>query len=85
MNIIETICPTCGPDGDVIEGKCRMCGARRTVNQVSGNVIWMRNGRIVRAFVDALRAYVDMARRYGIPEEQWPEEFRPATPVNKEE
>jgi predicted ATP-dependent serine protease len=78
-DVIESICPSCGADGDVIEGKCRKCGARKTINQVSGNVIWMRNGRIVRAFEDERQAYVRIAEQYGIPREQWPEDFRAAT------
>lgn len=84
--VIESICPSCGPeDGDIINFKCRKCGARKTTNSVSGNVIWMRNGRIVRAFEDERRAYVEMALRYGIPQEQWPEDIRAATTVAKEE
>lgn len=74
--IITDVCPTCGPKGDIINGKCRLCGARKTINSVSGNVIWMRNGRIVRAFRDSKQAYVKMALNYGIPKSEWPEEFK---------
>ena len=83
-DLIESICPSCGPDGDIINSKCRKCGARKTINSVSGNVIWMRNGRIVRAFEDSRRAYVDMAIKYGIAPERWPEEFRIATRLKEE-
>lgn len=79
--IIESLCPACGPDGDVINGKCRLCGARKTINGVSGNVIWMRNGRIVRAFEDERQAYVQMARKYGIPRDKWPADIQAATAV----
>lgn len=72
------LCPTCKDGGEInaASRKCRLCGARQTVNQVSGNVIWMRNGHIVRAFKDEKDAYTSMATRYGIPRSQWPEDFR---------
>jgi hypothetical protein len=85
-DVVDAICPTCGPDGDVVGGKCRKCGARKTVNQVSRNEIWMRNGRLVKAFRDSRQAYVQMAERYGIPKERWPEEFRnSATPAHRKD
>lgn len=74
--ITDIICPSCGKDGDVIDLRCRKCGARQTVNQVSGNIIWIRNGRLVKAFKDSKDAYVNMAMLHGIPESQWPEEYR---------
>ena len=77
--VIESICPSCGPEGDVIDEKCRKCGARKTINDVSGNVIWMRNGRVVRAFEDERQAYVRMAAQYNIPREQWPADIREST------
>ena len=55
--------------------RCRLCGAVKTVNAVSGNEIWMRNGRIIVAYQDSRAAYLTMAQRYGIPREQWPPEF----------
>jgi hypothetical protein len=70
----NAICPACGVE--VEEYKCRLCGARLTINSVSGNAIWMRNGRLVSAFADEKKAYVEMAKRYGIPEKRWPEQFR---------
>lgn len=74
-SVILAICPGCGKE--VEDGrKCRFCGATKTINQVSGNEIWMRNGRVVKAFADSRQAYVTMATQYGIPEDQWPEEFR---------
>lgn len=72
--IIDAICPSCGVE--VETHRCRLCGATKTINSVSGNVIWMRNGRIVKAFHDAKDAYVQMASKYQIPRTQWPEEFR---------
>ena len=73
----EALCPTCGVE--VHTHKCNLCGATRSVNSVSGNVFWMRNGRIVQggAFRDEREAWVKVARQYEIPMEQWPERFRP--------
>lgn len=69
---IESICPC----GQPVEGhRCRLCGAVKTVSSVSGNVIWMRNGRIAAAFQDSKRAYVEMAERWGVPKDRWPREF----------
>lgn len=70
----EAICPTCGKP--VPTHKCRFCGATKSINSVSGNVIWMINGRIIRAFRDEKQAYVEMAMRYGISESEWPERFK---------
>ena len=70
----EAICPDCGVP--VATHKCRLCGATKSISDVSGNVIWMRNGRVVAAFRDARDAYIKMAIRYGIPETEWPEKFR---------
>lgn len=69
----DYICPSCGVTTFY---RCRLCGATRSTNAVSGNVIWMRNGRVLAAFRDAAHAWVRMAERYGIPAEQWPEQFR---------
>jgi hypothetical protein len=70
----EFICPSCGKP--VETHKCRLCGATRTVSQVSGNIIWMKNGRVVAAFDDEKQAYMRMAKQYGIPEKDWPERFK---------
>jgi hypothetical protein len=70
----ESICPTCGRG--VATHRCRLCGATRTVSSVSGNVIWMRNGRVVAAFADEKQAFIKMAMHYGIPETEWPKKFR---------
>jgi ribosomal protein L32 len=43
VEIIKAICPSCGKA--VATHRCNLCGAEKTVNQVSGNEIWMRNGR----------------------------------------
>lgn len=70
----QFICPSCGV---TTHYECRLCGATRTRNQVSGNIIWMRNGRVVRAFQDTLQAWVQMATQYQVPIEQWPDEYKP--------
>lgn len=70
----EAICPSCGKE--VPTHKCRFCGAVKTINNVSGNVIWMKNGRLVGAFRDERDAYIKMARQHGIPEKKWPKKFR---------
>lgn len=70
----DSICPACGVE--VQNGKCRLCGARKTINDVSGNCIWMRNGRLVAGFADEKAAYVKMAMEWGIPRDRWPERFR---------
>ncbi len=55
---------------------CRSCGAALQISQVSGNVIWVRGGRVVAAFQDEKDAWVAMARRCGIPEAEWPGRFK---------
>lgn len=70
------ICPA---DGQLTSFRCRLCGATRHTNQVSNNIVWMRNGRIVEAFTDALAAWVLMANRYQIPKEDWPVQFATST------
>lgn len=70
----ETICPGCGKE--VETHKCRFCGATKCISSVTGQVIWMRNGRVVEAFQDEKNAYIEMAKRYGIDESRWPERFR---------
>jgi len=72
--VYTVICPGCGKN--VETHRCKFCGAEKIINQVSGNEIWMRNGRVVSAFVDSKTAYVAMATRYGIPEDQWIPEFK---------
>jgi hypothetical protein len=72
--VVEGICPGCGKEMD--GHKCRFCGVTKTINQVSGNAIFMRNGRIVSAFADEKTAYVQMAQKYQIPKEMWPKQFK---------
>ncbi len=70
----DVLCPTCGK---VVEGhKCRLCGATKTVNQVSGKIMWMRNGRLVAAFHDEKAAWLRAAREHNIPRSEWPEKFK---------
>jgi succinate dehydrogenase/fumarate reductase-like Fe-S protein len=71
---LEALCPKCGV---AIEGhKCRLCGATKSISDVSGNVVWMINGRVLAAFKDSRDAYVEMAKRHGIPESEWPDKFK---------
>jgi len=68
------ICPGCGEK--VETHRCRLCGAQKAINPVSGNEIWMRNGRVVDAFKDSKIAFMRMATQYGIPEAEWPDKFK---------
>lgn len=70
----EAICPKCVKP--VAGHICRFCGSTKAINDASGNVIWMLNGRVVAAFQDEKAAYVQMAARSGIPQAEWPERFR---------
>lgn len=70
----EALCPKCGKP--VLTHKCRLCGSTKSISSVSGNVIWMLNGRVVAAFRDSRRAYTEMANRHGIPQNEWPKEYR---------
>lgn len=70
----DVLCPTCGKS--VGGHRCRLCGATKTVNQVSGNIMWMRNGRLIAAFHDEKAAWVKMAEKHGIPRAKWPEKFK---------
>ena len=72
----QFICPKCGAQTNY---RCRLCGATRTTNAVSGNVIWMLNGRVVAAFKDSREAWVRMATEYRIPREEWPVAFQDST------
>ena len=73
----DGICPSCGI---VVPGRCRLCGARMTINSVSRQVIWMRNGRIVKGgmFKDVVHAWREMANQWEIPRGQWPKEIQDA-------
>ena len=74
--VVDFICPCCGVVTDYL---CRLCGATRTTNQVSGNIIWMRNGRVIAAFTDSLQAWTRMTSIYNISRDKWPEQFRNVT------
>ncbi len=69
----ESLCP-CGQEG--VGYKCPKCGSTQHVSPVNGNVTWMRNGRIVRAFHDEKAAFVEMATNHGIPKDRWPIQFQ---------
>ncbi len=69
----NAICPTCGVF--VESHRCRLCGAVKTINGVSKQLIWMRNGRLVKGFIDEKQAFVQMARKWDIPKDDWPKEF----------
>lgn len=71
----QFICPKCGVSTHY---RCRLCGATRTTNAVSGHIIWMLNGRVVAAFQDSREAWIRMATNYRIPRDEWPIEFRDA-------
>ena len=74
VDITDAMCPTCKKF--IASHKCRFCGAVRTVNNVSGNVIWMKNGRVVKAYNDSKAAFLEAAKTHDIPKELWPEEFK---------
>lgn len=69
----DAICPRC--QREVSTHRCHLCGSVRTVNAVSGNVVWMLNGRVVEAFHDERSAYIQVAQRCGIPVSEWPKRF----------
>lgn len=70
----EALCPSCGKG--VITHKCELCGATKNISPISGNVVWMRNGRIVEAFINTKESYVIIAKRFGIPENEWYEKYK---------
>ena len=77
----DSICPACGV---AVDYRCRLCGATKSINSVSGNVIWMRNGRLIAGFKDEKQAFLNMAERWNVPESLWPDKFKPDF-SNKEE
>ena len=44
---------------------CLTCGAYQSLNPESGNVVWMRAGRVISAPVDMLQAKQRHDERYG--------------------
>lgn len=68
-------CYICGGTLDE-ERTCRACGTAMQVSQTSGNIIWVRGGRVLAAFQDEKDEWVKMARRCQIPEADWPERFQ---------
>jgi hypothetical protein len=76
VQVIELICPGCGKPVSTENPKCRFCGARQTINSVTGNIIWMRNGKVVSAFADEKAAYLSMAETWHVPRDLWPARFK---------
>lgn len=75
MTGIGDQCYCCGgPLND--ESMCRHCGAQRQINKSTGNVIWVRRGKLVAAFDDEREAYRAMAKANGIPYEKWIEKYK---------
>ena len=64
-SVYKKLCPSCGID--VPQHRCPQCRATFEIQPVNGMVIWMRNGRVVRAFKNPKAAYVETANKYGIP------------------
>ena len=69
-------CPGCG--AAVVLPKCTACGAEQRVNPASGNIMWLRRGRVLAAFEDEKAQWEAMAARYGIArgDPRTPEKFR---------
>jgi len=44
--------------------KCRACGAEQRISNVSGNVIWLRGGKVVLAEKDTIDQWNKMVDRY---------------------
>ena len=65
----ERLCPACGTA--VYTHRCLGCRATVEVQPVNGMVVWMRNGRLVRAFRNEHKAYVEVATKMGIPSSEW--------------
>lgn len=68
-------CYPCGEEmKDLI--RCTKCGAERQISQTTGNVIWMRRGRLISAFQDEKEAWIEMAKRWKVSRELWPDRFK---------
>lgn len=55
-------CPAC--DEYLIDNKCRLCGMEKTFSNTSGNVIFMRKGRVYSAPQDESDAIERMHENY---------------------
>lgn len=44
---------------------CPSCGAHKDINQATGNIIWMKNGRVVLAEEDVSEQRKKHKKRYG--------------------
>jgi hypothetical protein len=60
----------------MINGKCRLCGAERKINNNTGNLMWVRDGQILATPEDAKQAFIKMAEVQGIPVSQWPDKYK---------
>ena len=72
-NDMCSICPMCGKQ--VETHRCADCGCTKTINAVSGNVMWMKNGRLIVAFHNEKQAYINIAEKYNIPKNKYPKKY----------
>ena len=66
-------CEICGKAG-LVDNKCRLCGVEKRI--IRDLLTWIRDGKILKCFQLEKEAFIQMARGQGIPEEEWPEEYR---------
>lgn len=55
-------CISCGKEMDSLA--CGFCGAEKKLNKTSGNLLWMKNGRVISAPVEEEEARERMYRDY---------------------
>jgi hypothetical protein len=60
---------------ELADNVCPNCGLERTFSP-DGNIMWWRGGRVIAVPQEEKEAWVRMAKRSGIPEEDWPEKYR---------
>ncbi|OGE32373.1 hypothetical protein A3C59_05255 [Candidatus Daviesbacteria bacterium RIFCSPHIGHO2_02_FULL_36_13] len=64
-------CPLCKAETKIVimEGEkvvqCHSCGAFKDINPNSGNIVWMKNGRVVLAEEDVKEQRKKHFKRYG--------------------
>jgi hypothetical protein len=58
----KSICPSCGDSVDVY--RCGTCGTTKSTNPISGNIVWMKNEKIVAAFKDAKSAHLKTTKKF---------------------
>ena len=69
-------CPFCKKIMD--PPKCRSCGAEQKLDESTGNVIWMRRGRLLAAPADEKAHWEQHADKHGIEKDdpRYPEKFK---------